>query len=76
MTTADTILFEQFADALNRELAASGATLRVARRAARSRDWMILQDADGHDLGPIPDHADAATITAFEAMILSRKRAQ
>jgi hypothetical protein len=75
MPTTDTILFHQFAAALNRELATLGSTLRVAGDVVPPRGTMMLQDAGGRDLGPIPDHVDAETIRAFEAMILSRQRA-
>lgn len=72
MATIDTILFEQFADALNRELAAIGATLRVAQAEPGERGTMMLQDASGRVLGPIPEHVDAPTIKAFEAIIAAR----
>lgn len=71
MATVDTILFEQFADALNRELAAIGASLRVMRDKPDVPGTMTLQDADGHPLGSMPDHVDAAAIKAFEAIISS-----
>lgn len=73
MAAVDTILFEQFADALNRELCAIGTTLRVARVSSSLRGTMMLQDASGRPLGPVPDHVDAATIKAIEAIITATK---
>jgi hypothetical protein len=69
MATIDTILFEQFVDAVNCELAAIGVTLRVTRAEPGKCGTMMLQDADGRMLGPVPDHVDAPTIKAFEAII-------
>jgi len=73
MATVDTILFEQFVDALNRELCAIGTTLRVMRGKPDSRGTMMLQDASGRPLGLVPDHVDAATIKAIEAIITALK---
>lgn len=76
MTAIDTILFEQFADALNRELVAIGATLRVAPRAPAVCGSILLHDAGGHPVGALPDHVDAATIKALEAIINARDTMQ
>lgn len=67
--TIDTILFEQFADALNGELAAIGTTLRVSRAQPDIPGTMMVQDASGRPVGPMPDHADATTVLALEAML-------
>ncbi|MGN6620306.1 MAG: hypothetical protein ACTHKR_04485 [Sphingomonas sp.] len=75
MATTDTVLFHRFAETLNRELTTLGSTLRVACDVVPPSGTMMLQDAGGHDLGSIPDRVDAETIRAFEAMILSRRRA-
>ena len=72
MATIDTILFEDFADALNRELSAIGATVRVRREGPGACGTMVLQAADGRSLGSLPDHADAPTIKAFEAIMSAR----
>lgn len=69
MATVDTILLKQFTDALNRELCAAGSMLRVSRAPSAQRGMMMLHDASGQPLGPLPDHVDAATIRAIEAII-------
>lgn len=69
MTTTDTILFEQFAIALNTELARQGCGLKVELAPPKADNAMVLLSVDGRRLGLLPDHVDAETIRSFEVII-------
>lgn len=70
MQTIDESLFLEFAEALNGELAVLNATVRIEPRRPDG-DMMMLIDEAGRPLGEVPDHADAATLLAFELILRS-----
>ncbi len=67
-------LDEAFRTSVNAELSALGCRLRVAPDIAPAGDTILLLDAQGNDLGWLPDSVDADAIAAFER-ILDRQRA-
>lgn len=74
MATIDITLFEQFVASLNGELRMVGATLRVSHVAPSARGMVILENASGRALGPVPDNVDAQTILAIELLLDAARR--
>jgi hypothetical protein len=73
MIAIDAILFDQFVEAMNGELAAIGTTLRIADAPPSHARSMTLEDANGRPLGIVPDYVDAATIAALEVILVRRE---
>ena len=68
MTDAGT-LDDAFAAALNADLAALGCKLRIAAAPAAA-DAVLVVDAQGRELGWVPEHIDASILAAFETILV------
>lgn len=68
-------LFADYRDAMNAELSGLGCRLRIAYLGARDEEHVLLLDADGSELGRLPEHIDACAIAAFEKILTTVKSA-